>query len=57
MEEFADVKLINSDGIFRIAKQMSHTNQDFLLEPCVCNDVGTFMAMHVGAALQSAVQR
>ena len=45
MKEFADVKLINSDGIFRIAKQMDHTNQDFVGEPCVCNDVGTFIAM------------
>ena len=58
-KEFADVSP-NGDSIFQIAKQMDHTNQDVVGEPCMCNDEGALtltgkekMAMRVqwGSAL------
>ena len=38
-EEFTTVSP-DSDGVFRIAKQMDHTNQAIVGENSVCNDVG-----------------
>ena len=38
-EEFANISP-SGDGIFRIAKQMDHTNQDVVGEKCVRNDAG-----------------
>ena len=37
--EFATVSLYN-DGVFCIAKEMDHSNQDIIGENCVCNDAG-----------------
>ena len=38
-EEFTTVSQ-DGDGVFRIAKQMDHRNQDIVGENCVCNDGG-----------------
>ena len=38
----------NGDGVFHIAKQMDHTNQDVVSENCVHNDAGQLVLDWIG---------